>query len=158
MIFRRSASASSTHFQVFMKSFLVSTLFPVVVALTLGAMCGGCKSHDFSYSEPPDRRTQPLAPISAVSPGIGGPGGDSADTRATGTVASGARGPSAWRDQCRHRADLGPWRGARQRHRHGGRAPRWAILERCACRPADACTSGATTPFHPAQPSHCAGD
>ena len=72
-----------------MKSFLVSTLSPVVVALTLGAACGGCKSHDFSYSEPPDRRTQPLAPISAVSPGIGGPGGDSADTRATGTVAAG---------------------------------------------------------------------
>ena len=30
-----------------------------------------------------------MAPISAVSPGIGGPGGNSADTRATGTVASG---------------------------------------------------------------------
>ena len=72
-----------------MKSFFASTFYLVVVAVGLGAACGGCKSSDFSYSPPPDRRAQPLAPVSAVSAGIGGPGGNSADTRATGTVASG---------------------------------------------------------------------
>ncbi len=36
-----------------------------------------------------ERRRIPLAPVSTFSPGIGAPGAGSADTRGTGTVATG---------------------------------------------------------------------
>ena len=74
---------------IFMKFFLAAKFSPVAAALVLGLVTAGC-THDFAYSDPPPaRRTIPLAPVGAASPGIGGPGGNSADTRATGTVASG---------------------------------------------------------------------
>ena len=71
-----------------MKSFFVSSFFAVAVTVALAVAGAGCTHDDTAY-QAPRRRAIPLAPVGATSPGIGGPGGGSADTRATGTVASG---------------------------------------------------------------------
>lgn len=71
-----------------MKSFHVSSFCAVAVAVVLSVASAGCTRDDSAYNAP-KRRAIPLAPVGATSPGIGGPGGGSADTRATGTVASG---------------------------------------------------------------------
>lgn len=71
-----------------MKSSFASYLRPAAVVLVLCAAGAGCTRDDSTYNAP-NRRRIPLAPVGAVSPGIGGPGGNSADTRATGTIASG---------------------------------------------------------------------
>ncbi len=71
-----------------MKSRFIPFVCPVVAVVVLGALGAGCTRDDSAYNAPVRRRI-PLAPVGAVSPGIGGPGGNSADTRATGTIASG---------------------------------------------------------------------
>ncbi len=71
-----------------MKSSFVFLVRPVLAVVVFCAVGAGCTRDDSAYNAP-NRRRIPLAPVGAVSPGIGGPGGNSADTRATGTVASG---------------------------------------------------------------------
>lgn len=71
-----------------MKSNIVSLVRPACLVVVLCAVSAGCTRDGTAYNAP-NRRRIPLAPVGAVSPGIGGPGGNSADTRATGTIASG---------------------------------------------------------------------
>ena len=71
-----------------MKPILSSFFSAVIAAAILGLTGVGCTRDNTAYQEP-KRRAIPLSPVGATSPGIGGPGGSSADTRATGTVASG---------------------------------------------------------------------
>ncbi len=71
-----------------MKSIFASFVRPAAAVVILCAVGEGCTRDDSAYNAP-NRRRIPLAPVGAVSPGIGGPGGNSADTRATGTIASG---------------------------------------------------------------------
>ena len=72
-----------------MKSIHISPVGLLAVALAVIVFAGAGCTRDTTAYNAPRRRAIPLAPVGATSPGIGGPGGNSADTRATGTVASG---------------------------------------------------------------------
>ena len=52
------------------------------------AVAVGCTNQTTASNVP--KKPIPLAPVGVNSPGIGGPGGASEDTRAVGTVATGA--------------------------------------------------------------------
>ena len=62
---------------------------PCVAALLLSVSGAGCTRDQAGNSTTQERRRIPLAPIGAASPGIGAPGAGSADTRGTGTIATG---------------------------------------------------------------------
>ena len=72
-----------------MKKAAASLRLPFAAALLLGFSLAGCVRDQPTGGAAGQPRRIPLAPIGAASPGIGGPGAGSADTRATGTIATG---------------------------------------------------------------------
>lgn len=67
-----------------------TSLRPLCFAAALsGLFLTGCARDQAGNSTTLERRSIPLAPIGVASPGIGAPGAGSADTRGTGTIATG---------------------------------------------------------------------
>lgn len=69
---------------------IVAPFLPLCAAsLLFAAGMVGCAQDKTYQTGTAQRKNIPLAPIGAASPGIGAPGAGSADTRGTGTVATG---------------------------------------------------------------------